>query len=52
MVKPGSKLTPLLRETDELVAILFASIEIAKKRKGAVGGLTLGVGYSLLDIGY
>ena len=34
MINPGSKLTPLLQETDELVAILFASIETAKKRKG------------------
>ncbi len=34
LISPGSKLTPLLRETDELVAILFASIETAKKRKG------------------
>jgi four helix bundle protein len=34
MIKPVSKLTPLLQETDELVAILFTSIETAKKRKG------------------
>lgn len=33
MVKPESKLTPLLRETDELIAILFTSIETTKKRK-------------------
>ena len=47
MVKPVSKLTPLLQETDELVAILFTSIETAKKRN-----ITLDIGYSLLDIGY
>ena len=34
MITPGSKLTSLLRESDELVAILYASIETAKKRKG------------------
>ena len=34
MIKPVSKLTPILQETDELVAILFTSIETAKKRKG------------------
>jgi four helix bundle protein len=34
MIKPVSKLTPLLQETDELVAILLTSIETAKKRKG------------------
>ena len=34
MIKPVSKLTPLLQETDELVAILFTSIETAKKRNG------------------
>lgn len=33
MVKPASKLTPLLGETDELVAILFASVTTAKRRK-------------------
>ena len=33
MVKPASQLAPLLQETDELVAILFTSIETAKKRK-------------------
>lgn len=33
MVKPASQLTPLLKETDELVAILFRSVETAKKRK-------------------
>ncbi len=33
MIKPVSKLTPLLQETDELVAILFTSVETAKKSK-------------------
>ena len=33
LIKPESKLTPLLRETDELIAILFTSIQTAKKRK-------------------
>jgi hypothetical protein len=30
---PESKLTPLIEETDELIAILFTSIETAKKGK-------------------
>ena len=34
MIKPASKLTPLLQETDELVAILFTSVETANKGKG------------------
>ena len=34
MIKPSSQLIPLLQETDELVAILFTSIETAKKKKG------------------
>ena len=34
MVKPVSKFTPLLQETDELIAVLFASVETAKKKKG------------------
>ena len=34
MIKPESQLIPLLQETDELVAILFTSIETAKKKKG------------------
>ncbi len=34
MVKPVSKFTPLLQETDELIAILFTSVETTKKRKG------------------
>jgi four helix bundle protein len=33
MITPESKLTPLLKETDELIAILFTSIETAKKGK-------------------
>jgi len=32
-IKPASTLTPLLQETDELIAILFTSIETAKKSK-------------------
>ena len=34
MIKPASQLSPLLQETDELVSILFTSIETAKKKKG------------------
>ena len=33
MIKPESQLVPLLQETDELVAILFTSIETAKKNR-------------------
>jgi len=33
MINPVSKLTPLIQETDELIAIVFTSIETAKKRK-------------------
>jgi len=33
MIEPASKLTALLEETDELIAILFTSIETAKKSK-------------------
>jgi four helix bundle protein len=33
MITPESKLTPLIKETDELVAILFTSIGTAKKSK-------------------
>jgi len=33
MVESSSLLAPLLRETDELIAILFTSIETAKKSK-------------------
>jgi len=32
MIKPSSKLAPLIKETDELIAILFTSVETAKKR--------------------
>ena len=33
MITPESKLTPLLEETDELIAILFTSIGTAKNSK-------------------
>jgi len=33
MIKPAAQLAPLINETDELIAILFTSIETAKKRK-------------------
>jgi len=33
MVEPASLLSPLLEETDELIAILFKSIETANKNK-------------------
>ena len=33
MIKPAAKLLPLLQETDELIAILFTSVETAKKNK-------------------
>ena len=33
MIKPAAKLTALLQETDELIAILFTSIETAKRSK-------------------
>jgi len=33
MIKPASMLAPLIKETDELIAILFTSIETAKKSK-------------------
>jgi hypothetical protein len=32
MINPATQLSPLLQETDELIAILFTSIETAKKR--------------------
>lgn len=32
MIQPLKKLTPLLQETDELISILFKSIETSKKR--------------------
>jgi four helix bundle protein len=34
MIKPDSKLAPLIKETDELIAILSTSFETAKTRKG------------------
>ena len=34
MIKPASQLAPLIKETDELIAILFTSVQTAKKRKG------------------
>ena len=34
MVKSEMQLAPLLQETDELIAILFSSVETAKKGKG------------------
>ena len=33
MITPESKLMPLLKETDELIAILFTSVGTAKKSK-------------------
>ena len=33
MIKPSSQLEPLLKETDELIAILFTSIDTARKNK-------------------
>ena len=33
MIKAASQMVPLLQETDELIAILFTSIETAKKSK-------------------
>ena len=35
LIKPVKQLEPLLQETDELVAILFASAQTARKRTGA-----------------
>ena len=35
LIKPAKQLEPLLQETDELVAILFASAQTARKRAGA-----------------
>ena len=34
MISPASLVSPLLQETDELIAILFTSIETARKNKG------------------
>ena len=33
LIAPKSKLTPLLQETDELISILFTSIDTAKRNK-------------------
>jgi four helix bundle protein len=33
MIEPASKLDPLIKETDELIAILLTSVETAKKRE-------------------
>ena len=33
MIKSASLVAPLLQETDELIAILFKSVETAKKSK-------------------
>ena len=33
MIKSVPKLTPLLKETDELIAIMFTGVETAKKNK-------------------
>jgi four helix bundle protein len=33
LIKPDAKLAPLVRETDEVIAILFASVATARKRK-------------------
>ena len=33
LIKPSEQLSPLLKETDELIAILFKSVETAKKNK-------------------
>jgi four helix bundle protein len=33
LVKPSEQLTPLLKETDEIISILFKSVETAKKNK-------------------
>jgi len=34
MIKGASQLITLLQETDEFIAILFTSVETAKKKKG------------------
>jgi four helix bundle protein len=34
LIKPASKLEPLIRETDELIAIFVASVRTAKKNIG------------------
>ena len=33
LIKPSEQLLPILKETDELISILFKSVETAKKRK-------------------
>ncbi len=33
LIQPSTKLSPLLQETDELISILFKSIDTAKKNK-------------------
>ncbi len=33
LIKPSTKLSPLLQETDELISILFKSIDTAKKNR-------------------
>jgi four helix bundle protein len=33
MIEPDTLLEPLIQETDELIAILFSSVETAKKNK-------------------
>lgn len=35
LIKPDKQLVPLMKETDELIAILFASAQTARKRSGA-----------------
>ena len=32
LIQPSTKLSPLLQETDELISILFKSIDTAKKK--------------------
>jgi len=34
LIKPSEQLAPLLKETDELISILFKSVETAQKNKG------------------
>jgi len=33
IIRPSTKLSPLLQETDELISILFKSVETARKKK-------------------
>lgn len=37
MIEPSAKLSPVLEETDELISILFKSIETSKKRQKEQG---------------